>query len=150
MSLLTLSFMDRYRDYGAVFIRLIVGFHLIYGTVDNIVSHERMLEFVAFLEQHGFPFTTFCAHLSVYAQFLSGLCFIVGAFTRYAGAVMVLNFIVAYGMVHWDLTYRDNFPPLMMLAAALFFFVYGAGRLSIDDYLERRSRRGRRMATARG
>ena len=138
MSFLTLSFFDRYRDYGAVFIRLIVGWHLVYNVQDNILSEARMLEFVVFLQAHGFPFPTFCAYLSVYAQFVCGVLFLLGAFIRPAAVVMIVNFVVAYAMVHWDLAYAHNFPPLMMLAASLFFLFHGAGRLSVDDWRARR------------
>ena len=37
--------------YRTLFIRLLVGFHLIYGTQDNVFSYERMLEFRNFLEE---------------------------------------------------------------------------------------------------
>ena len=80
------SFFDRYRDYGAVFIRLIVGWHLVYNVQDNILSEARMLEFVEFLQAHGFPFATLCAPVSVYAQFVCGVLFLLGAFIRPAAA----------------------------------------------------------------
>lgn len=142
MSRLSLSFLDRYREYGPLFIRLVVGFHLVYKSQDNVFSSARMHEFVVFLEAHGFPLPAFCAPLSVYAQFVCGLLFIVGAFARHAGAVMTFNFVVAYTMVHWGLPYPNNFEPLMMLAAGLFFLFHGAGRLSVDEWLARRARAG--------
>ena len=39
--------MKKFADFP---IRLAVGFHLIYGTQDNVFSWERMLEFRDFLE----------------------------------------------------------------------------------------------------
>ncbi len=41
----TNHFFDQYKAYGAIFIRLLLGFHLIYGVQDNVLSWERMLEF---------------------------------------------------------------------------------------------------------
>ena len=31
-------FFEKHKDYAEVFIRLIIGFHLIYGTQDNVFS----------------------------------------------------------------------------------------------------------------
>ena len=51
------------REWGAVFVRVLIGFHLMWGTQDNVFSHARMLEFRDFLTQTGFPFPLFSAHL---------------------------------------------------------------------------------------
>lgn len=136
--MLKLSRLEKYKEYGVIFIRLIVGFHLIYGTQDNVFSYARMEEFARFLSVRGVPFPLFSAFLSAYAQFTCGALFIVGAATRYAAAVMIINFIAALAIAHIGDTYPNMFPALMMLAAASFFLVHGAGRLSVDGMLERR------------
>jgi hypothetical protein len=51
-----LSLLEKYKEYGVIFIRLIVGFHLIYGTQDNIFSYARMEEFAGFLAVRAVPF----------------------------------------------------------------------------------------------
>lgn len=130
--------LDAYRDFGAVFIRLAVGYRLVYGTADNVFSHERMVEFARFLEQHGFPLPMTGAIVSAYAQFICGLLFIVGAYTRLAGLVMVVNFLFALAIAHRGTPYLENFPAIMMLAAGAFFVFHGAGRPSIDAWLARR------------
>jgi putative oxidoreductase len=132
------GFLDRHREKATLFIRLIVGFHLVYGTQDNVFSWERMLEFEHFLAERGVPYPLVGAIISVYAQFFSGVLFIVGVATRWAGAVMIINFIAALIIAHRGLPYPANFPPLMMLAAACFFLVHGAGDLSVDALLARR------------
>lgn len=136
----SLAFLDKYKEYGPIFIRLIIGFHLIYGVQDNIFSSERMHEFAEFMRVRGVPFPLFSAFLSVYAQFICGILFILGALTRYAAVVMVINFIAAILIAHRADPYPRMFPALMMLFAALFFLIHGAGKLSIDDLLERRGR----------
>lgn len=143
---LDFDFFKRRREYGAVFIRLIVGFHLVYGTQDNLFDYARMLEFRDFLEQNGFPFPLFNAHLSAYAQFIAGVLFILGLFVRPAAVVMIINFIVALVMVHIGQPYPANFPALMMLFASLFLLFNGAGALSLDAVLERRKGRRARVA----
>lgn len=132
--------LDRYRDYAPLFIRLIVGFHLIHGTQDNVFSWAQMLEFRDFLAVRGVPFPLFAAHLSVYAQFICGILYLLGAQVRLAALVMVINFIAALIIAHRHTSYPQTFPALMMLCAALFLLLNGAGRPSIDHYLSRRGR----------
>ncbi len=134
---LTLSFFDKYKGYAAVFIRLIVGFHLVYGTQDNVFSYTRMEEFAGFLGARGVPFPLFSAFASAYAQFICGILFILGAATRAAAALMIINFIAALVIAHIGDTYPNMFPALMMLSAACFLLLHGAGKLSVDDVLER-------------
>ncbi|HXG66197.1 MAG TPA: DoxX family protein [Blastocatellia bacterium] len=136
-----MDYFKKRRDYAAIFIRLIVGFHLIYGTQDNVFSYARMLEFKEFLDARGVPFPLYAAHLSVYAQFVCGILYILGAATRYAAVVMIVNFIAALIIAHRNDPYPPMFPALMMLSASLFFLFHGAGRPSIDALWERRGRR---------
>lgn len=132
------TFLEKYKAYAAIFIRLIIGFHLIYGTQDNLFSYARMDEFAEFLRVRGVPFPLFSAFLSAYAQFMCGILFIVGAATRHAAMVMIVNFIAALIIAHIGDTYPGTFPALMMLAAACFFLLHGAGKLSVDNLLEKR------------
>lgn len=138
---LNFSTLEKYKEYGVIFIRLIVGFHLIYGTQDNIFSFARMEEFAGFLSQHGAPFPLFSAFLSAYAQFICGILFMIGALTRLAALVMIINFIAALIIAHIGDTYPNAFPALMMLAAACFFLLHGAGKISVDDFLENQKKR---------
>jgi putative oxidoreductase len=136
--MLKLPILEKYKEYGVIFIRLIVGFHLIYGTQDNVFSYARMEEFADFLSARGMPFPLFSAFLSAYAQFICGVLFIVGLATRYAAVVMIINFIAALIIAHIGDTYPNMFPALMMLAAACFFLLHGPGKLSVDSILQRR------------
>ena len=134
--------MDRYREYGMFFVRLIVGFHLIYGTADNVFSWPRMLEFRDFLAANGIPFPLFGANLSAWAQFLCGILFILGWFIRPAALVMIVNFICAIAIAHRTGGYPPAALALIMLFSSIAFFVHGAGKPSIDE------RRGRGSASA--
>ncbi|HEX8247749.1 MAG TPA: DoxX family protein [Pyrinomonadaceae bacterium] len=134
---LRLSRLEKYKEYGVIFIRLVVGFHLVYGTQDNVFSYARMEEFAEFLHLRNVPLPLFSAFLSAYAQFICGILFIVGAATRYAAVPMIINFIAALFIAHIGDAYPNMFPALMMLAAACFFLLHGAGRLSVDGFLEK-------------
>jgi putative oxidoreductase len=136
--MLNIPIPDKYKEYGVIFIRLIIGFHLIYGTQDNVFSYARMEEFAGFLSARGVPFPLFSAFLSAYAQFICGALILLGAATRYAAIVMIINFIAAIIIAHLGDAYPNMFPALMMLAAACFFLLHGPGKLSVDNAQEKR------------
>jgi putative oxidoreductase len=126
------------KDYGAIFLRLVIGWRLIDGTQDNVFSWERMLEFRDFLEQHGVAYPLAAAHISVYAQFICGILYMLGAFVRPAAIVMVVNFMAALAIAHIGTTFQQSFDALMMLFGSLFFMFYGAGKISVDHLLKER------------
>ena len=135
-----LNQLDKFKEYGPIFIRLIIGFHLVYGTQDNVFSYVRMEEFAAFLSAHNVPSPLLAAFVSVYTQFICGILFILGAFTRYAALVMIINFIAAVLIAHTSDPYQSKFPALMMLAAACFLFLHGPGQVSVDSLFARRTK----------
>jgi putative oxidoreductase len=137
---ITFDWLDPHREIGPLFVRLAVGWHLVYGTQDNVRSAERMLEFQHFLAQQGFAYPAFMAPLSAYAQFVCGILFVVGLFTRPAAAVMVINFVVALWMVHRGRPYPENALAVLMLCGSLFLLFHGPGRWAVDGLWRSRSR----------
>ncbi|HEX8147570.1 MAG TPA: DoxX family protein [Pyrinomonadaceae bacterium] len=132
------GFFERHREKGAFFVRLAVGFILVYGTQDNVFSHERMIEFRDFLAARRVPFPLFSAYLSAYAQFSCGILYVLGLFVRPAAAVMVINFVAALVIAHLDAPLDAARLALCMLFSSLFLLFHGAGALSLDDHLSRR------------
>lgn len=128
--------MDSLRKYSDLPIRLAVGFHLIYGTQDNILSWERMLEFRDFLEVYGAPVPLISAVISVYAQFFSGVLFIIGWKVRVAGVFMIFNFLVAILLVHLYDPYPSIYPAISMLAGSIFLVLNDVGQISLQHFLE--------------
>ncbi len=137
--ILQLEFFKRHREYGVIFLRLIIGSFIIWGVQDNVLSYERMEEFATFLGERGVPYPLFAAFLSAYTQMVCGILFLVGAATRLASIPFIINFIAALIIAHRGDTFRDMFPALMMLCAGLFFLFHGAGKLSVDEALEKRA-----------
>lgn len=126
-------------DIALLIVRLAFGTRLIYGTIDNIVSWERMLEFSSFLEVNGFPLPLVSAIVSVYAQFLAGLCWILGFKVKEASAIMILNFLVAiigFHLIQGD-SYLNTAPAVHLLAVAILLFSSGAGDLSLKKMLSK-------------
>jgi putative oxidoreductase len=130
---LHLAALQRYSDAALFLMRALVGAFLIWGVWDNIVSPERMEEFVAFLTKFGFPAPAVMARLSVWVQFVVGLSFITGFATRWAGLLCAVNFIVAIAMVDRFGGLRGAFPSLCLVLIGLYLAAYGAGRYSIDS-----------------
>jgi putative oxidoreductase len=129
---------ERHREKGAFFVRLVVGFVLVYGTQDNVFSHARMLEFRDFLSARNVPLPLVAAHVSVYAQFVCGILYVLGLFVRPAALLMVINFVAALVIAHLDAPLDAARLALCMLFSSLFLLFNGAGDLSLDNYLVRR------------
>jgi putative oxidoreductase len=131
--MVTFEWFERRKAYGMFFVRLIVGFHLLYGVVDNVMSWERMIEFRDFLGQRGVPAPLVAAHVSVYAQLLCGILFLLGWKIRYAAVVMIINFVAALVIAHRAGGYPPAALALIMLFSSIAFLVHGAGKPSIDE-----------------
>lgn len=123
---------QRFGDFALLLLRIFVGLFLIWGVWDNVTSPERMQEFQEFLAKHHFAAPWFMARLSVYGQLLIGVGFVFGLFTRWAGILCVVNFLVAIFMVDHHGGMRGIFPSGCLVAIGLYLATYGAGRFSVD------------------
>jgi putative oxidoreductase len=129
------QFFESRKDYGAFFLRLIIGWRLIDGTQDNVFSWDRMLEFSIFLEQNNFAYPLAAAIVSVYAQFICGVLYIIGLFVRPAAIVMIINFLVALLTIHLGTTFIESFQALIMFFGSIFFLFNGPGKLSLIEWI---------------
>jgi len=129
---------NRAEDLCLLLFRMFVGAFLIWGVWDNIISQDRMAEFVAFLRIHGFVYPGMLAPASVWAQFACGIGFIFGIGTRWSGIVCAFNFTVALVMVDAQGGIRQAFPAAMLVNFGLYLAARGAGRFSVDELLLKR------------
>ncbi len=140
-NILRFEFFKKHSDFGAFFLRLLIGVFIIYGVQDNVFSFKHMEEFAGFLQQRNVPMPLFSAFLSVYTQLVCGIMILLGAWIRLAAIPFIINFIAAVFIAHLDDTFRGMFPALMMISAGFFFLFHGAGKLSVDEMLERRDKK---------
>lgn len=133
---LYLSSAQRFGDFALLLLRVFVGLFLIWGVWDNITDPARMREFAEFLRTHHFASPELLARISVYVQLAVGLCFILGLFTRWAGLLCALNFIVAIAMVDRFGGMRGIFPSGCLVFIGLYLATHGAGVLSADAALK--------------
>lgn len=126
------AFFEPFRDYAQPVLRLLIGTRLIYGTQDNIISWERMLEFGQFLAAHHVPYSLIAAIISVYLQFICGCLYIIGAYVRWAAVVMILNFVAALIIAHTGTSFLESYQALTMLFGSVCLLIAGAGKASVD------------------
>ena len=141
--LILLTPLARLADAGLLLLRCVTGAFLIYQSHDNVLSAARMDEFVAFLVQFGFPMSALLAPLSVWAQFIAGIGFILGLFTRWLGLITAFNFTVAVWMVHWPQSFPEWWPALILVFLGLLFATVGPGRYALDEWIAKRARHDR-------
>ena len=131
----------RHADLGLLALRCATGAFLIYQSHDNVFSAERMVEFEKFLAGFNFWRPDLMAPLSVWCQFLCGIAFVLGLFTRWAGLITAINFTVAVWMVHWPQDFAGWWPAVVLVVLGLLFGTAGAGAYSIDQILLDRIKR---------
>lgn len=132
---LSLADLARHTDAAILLMRLSVGGFLIWGVWDNIQSPEHMARFEAFLRQFKFPFPELLARFDVWLQLGVGTAFVAGLFTRWAGLLCALNFLIAIAMVDRFGGIRAAYPAWSLVVIGLVLATYGPGRLSLDALL---------------
>jgi putative oxidoreductase len=139
LNFLQLPFLRLLTPAAWLALRLYLGWFLIVGVWDNIVSTARMEEFEGFLRTLNCPMPDIAAPVSVWAQFAVGVLIIPGLFTRIAGIVLAVNFIVAVLLLApTGASERDLFPPAILIFVGAMLATHGAGAWSADHVLNTR------------
>jgi len=104
--------------------------------------------FSASLSNRGVPFPGFWGPVGAISEFLGGTAIILGLGTRWAALLIVLFVIAASGIAHryWEfvepatrrLQEGQFYKNLAIIGGALFLFVCGAGRFSLDALLAKK------------
>lgn len=136
--LLLLTPLARFSDHALLALRLLTGGFLVHAMWPNISDAATMKEVVGYFAANGFTAPELMAPLSAWAQFFIGIALISGLLTRWAGLLLAFNFIVGVVMVHWDQTFREWWPAIVLVAIGLVFAALGGGRLALDRLIERR------------
>jgi len=129
---LFLNSAQQFGEFTLLLLRVFIGLFLIWNVWDNVTSPEHMQAFKDFLGKHGFAAPALMAPLSVYLQLLVGIAFVLGLFTRWAGILCAVNFLVAIVMVDHHGGMRGIFPSGCLVAIGLYLATHGAGRFSFD------------------
>lgn len=143
-NVLLLDPLARYSDHALLALRLLTGGFLIHAMWPNISDAATMQEVVGYFAANGFAAPSFMAPLSAWAQFLVGLALVLGLLTRWAGLLLAFNFVVGVVMVHWNETFREWWPAIVLVAIGLVFATLGAGRFALDRLISERASDGSR------
>ena len=130
---------DKYRDWAPTFLRLAIGFIFIAHGQQKLFGGLERTE--AFLSGLGFPVPAVFAVILACAEFLGGVCLVLGLFTRYAAALIFVIMTVAIIKVH--LTHGLTGPsgyefPLSLLVGSIALMLLGPGKASIEKTLLKR------------
>lgn len=100
------------------------------------------------LSNRGVPFSEFWGPVDAISEFVGGAAIILGLGTRWAAILIVLFVIAASGISHryWEfiepvtrrLQEGQFYKNLAIIGGALFLFVCGAGRFSLDAILAKK------------
>jgi putative oxidoreductase len=120
------------KGFGIFLLRLFIGLRLIYGTIDNVLSWERMLEFKSFLASQNFPLPLASAVISVYAQLICGIIFLLGWKIRWAGVIMMVNFLVAI-FIEIPNGIEAMTPALAIFFSSLLYVLEGPGAIALTN-----------------
>ena len=122
-----------WQTFGLTLIRCILGAFLIYHGWE-VFSESKMNEYLKWdMFKNGSG--KFLAYAGKASELIAGLLFLFGFLTRLAslltlGVMFYITFILGKGLI-W---YEDQYPFLFILLALVFFFT-GAGRISVDHLL---------------
>ncbi|MBL7543027.1 MAG: DoxX family protein [Bdellovibrionaceae bacterium] len=87
------------------------------------------------LESMGFPMPVFFAWCAGLAEFAGGLLLALGLLTRPSALFMAITMAVAAFVAHAADPFQKKEMALLYLFISLFFFIYGAGKWSLDAKL---------------
>lgn len=141
---LLLTPLSRYSDHALLALRLLTGSFLVHAMWPNISDAATMKEVVGYFAANGFAAPGFMAPLSAWAQFFIGTALILGLLTRWAGLLLAFNFIVGVVMVHWNETFREWWPAIVLVAIGFVFATLGGGRFAVDRLIGKRHGHGPR------
>jgi putative oxidoreductase len=133
--LLFLNSAQRFSDFALLLLRLFIGLFLIWSVWHNVTDSARMREFSTFLAKHQFPGPGILAPIATFLELAIGTGFILGLFTRWAGILCAILFVVIIAMVDRFEGMGGVFQSGCLVFIGLYLATHGAGRFSVDAAL---------------
>ena len=128
-------FFEKRKDYGIIFLRLVAGWRLIAGQWGYVNQSKPMSDVQAFFNSIHIPVPIISAYVSVYAQFICGILFVLGLWVRPAAIIMAFNFTVAVIAANLDKGIEKSFAAWILFAVSVLLMFTGAGKISLDERL---------------
>lgn len=131
--------------YGIAAVRIMAGIVLFVAGYQKLMG-PGILGITGFFASVGIPAPGVMAPLVIAFEIIGGLLLLIGAFTRYVGAIMIVQFLVAGFLVSLPSArgWADARLDFLLVSVGLMALLAGAGLLSVDAW-----RAGRRGSAAR-
>jgi putative oxidoreductase len=122
---------------GLIFVRLAFGYHLLQYSHAALWTAGGRAEFVGYLHSLHVPAPDLMGILAMGTEFFGGLCLVLGVIVRPACVALLINFLVALGLVHLHQPYLKSFEAIQMVCVALTLLLTGGGPISVDAWRRR-------------
>jgi putative oxidoreductase len=123
-------------DNGIAIVRVLTGW-LIFRYSWELFHITGLIDF---LTQVKFPFPVFSGYAAKIIEFVGGIFLMLGLLTRWITPLLMITMAGVIYIMHQGNIYEGELPFLFLLLFAGFFF-RGAGKWSLDHWLELRSQR---------
>ncbi len=122
---------------GYSFIRIFIGLTLIYHGKE-VFDAKQMVDYGKWLGTLNFPAPYLMAYLGKASEFIGGILFVLGLFTRAAAIILALTFLtITFFMGHGKILMEDQHPFMYVLFSLIYLFA-GPGKISLDGYLHKK------------
>jgi putative oxidoreductase len=131
-----------YAREGLAALRILLGFLMAYHGLE-IFNASAMSEYAKYEAIKTLPFSDNIAYVGKAIELVSGICLVIGAFTRIAALFMAINMLfICFKIGNGRFYYEDQHPFLFALLALVFFFA-GPVKWAIDfNQFKRKSTNG--------
>ena len=134
MSSVLLSSQPLWRDNGLAVLRIITGMLMTYHGAE-IFDRTKMLPYMEWDVIKSLPAPETMLYVGKGVEFLTGLCFVFGLFTRVAAIIMAVDMLfICFRIGKGEFYYGDQHPFLFAVLAMVFFFT-GPVKWSLDQWL---------------
>jgi putative oxidoreductase len=123
-----------WQQYGLAVLRILTGGLMAYHGWE-IFHAAQMKDYAAWEQFKNWPAPLLMVYLGKGLELVTGICFVIGAFTRIAALLMAVNMLtICFFIGNGQFYYADQHPFLFAVLALVYFF-NGAGVWSLDSSL---------------
>ena len=134
MSNVLLSSQPLWRDNGLAVLRIITGMLMTYHGAE-IFDRTKMLPYMEWDVIKSLPAPETMLYIGKGLEFVTGLCFVLGLFTRIAAIIMAIDMLfICFKVGGGKFYYQDQHPFLFAMIALVFLFT-GPVKWSLDKRL---------------
>jgi len=121
------------QPYGALLLRIALGFSLVVHGYEKISTHSSLHHFVHYVVTLGFPY--WLGYVSAFTEFVGGILVLLGLLTRLASALIAINMLVALFAVGIHQGFGIYNYVMDLAAIAIMLCFYGSGAFALDRKL---------------